>query len=119
MDRRIVAASIALLSACGPALSQRAGRAASASAPEPPAPSLAAALTGDPAPPPEAVEARDRAFAADGDPGVHPPVLGIALQAEGTVRPSREPGAVEHEHGAHEDAAQEPEPGPDDHAHHR
>lgn len=117
MDRRIAAASIALLSACGPALSEGSGHAASASAPEPPAPSLAAALTGDPAPPPEEVDARDRAFAADGDPGVHPPVLGIAVQTEGALRPSREPGAIEH--GAHEDVTQEPEPRPDDHAHHR
>jgi hypothetical protein len=117
VDRRIVAASIALLSACGPALSQGSGHAASASAPEPPAPSLAAALTGDPAPPPEAVEDLERTFAADGDPGVHPPVLGIAVHSEGTPLPSREPGATEH--GAHEHGAHEPEPAPDDHAHQR
>jgi hypothetical protein len=58
LDRRIAAALLALISACGPALSERAGHAASASVPEPPVPSLASALTGDPAPPPESVGAQ-------------------------------------------------------------
>lgn len=99
-----------LLASCGPAVPQDADHPASAQAAEAPAPALATALTGDPAPPPDEVDEDARTFAADGDEGVTPPVLGIAVHQEGAPLPSRETGPADDHggHGEHRDHAGHP-----------
>lgn len=102
----LVVVAIAL-GACGPSLPDDPAHPASARAAAAPSPELARALTEDPAPPPEELSAAQRSYAADGDEGVHPPILGIAEHVPGTPRPSREPRVVDHgdhrDHGDHPD----------------
>lgn len=120
MLHHLIVASLALASACGPALPDGASHPASADAVEAPVPSLATALTDDPAPPPEAVGAAARSFALDGDRGVDPPVLGIAARTGGAAPPSRDPTARDEEHEGHasQEQREEEDEAEDEHAHH-
>lgn len=102
MLRHLAAAM--LLVSCGPSLALDPAHPASPRAPEASPPTLATALTEDPAPPPDEVGPAARAFATDGDEGVVPPIFGIAVHEEGALLPSRETGPAD-EHEEHADDA--------------